>query len=191
MAVLQAQDLRFWEENGYVVVHDAVPPENCRAAEQAVWDFLDMKTDDPETWYPDPPRASIMVEMYQHQALWNNRQYPRVHQAFTEIWGTGRLWVSFDRASMNPPERHDFHFIGPSAGGAVHHDVAGAGKRRAGAYGAHHRLAGSAGRIWREPARKGAPPGRDRRADRPGAEVAGPGPLGRMMIRETGAAWRS
>ena len=45
------------------------------------------------------------MEMYHHQALWDNRQYPRIHQAFAEICGTDRLWVSIDRASMNPPDR--------------------------------------------------------------------------------------
>ena len=113
MPVFDAEALEFWEENGYVVVPEAVPLENCRAAEQAVWDFLEMDRDDPESWYPDPPRRSIMVEIYQHQALWDNRQYPRVHQAFSEIWETEKLWVSFDRASMNPPERPDYTFTGP------------------------------------------------------------------------------
>lgn len=113
MPVLSKKELDFWEENGYVVVSEAVPPENCRAAEQAVWDFLEMDGDNPDTWYPDPPRGSIMVEIYQHQALWDNRQSPRVHQAFSQIWGTEKLWVSFDRASMNPPERDDWKFTGP------------------------------------------------------------------------------
>ena len=113
MPVLSAADIDFWEENGYVVLHDAVPPENCKAAERTIWDFLEMDTDDPETWYPDPPRRGIMVEIYQHQALWDNRQYPRIHQAFSEIWGTEKLWVSFDRGSLNPPERPDFKFPGP------------------------------------------------------------------------------
>ena len=114
MPVFNKEDLEFWEENGYVVVREAVPLENCRAAEQAVWDFLEMDGDNPDSWYPeDPPRRGIMVEIYQHQALWDNRQYPRVHQAFTEIWGNEKLWVSFDRASMNPPERDDWKFPGP------------------------------------------------------------------------------
>lgn len=113
MPVLSAADRDFWEENGYVVVHDAVPPENCRAAERAIWDFLEMDSDNPESWYPDPPRRGIMVEIYQHQALWDNRQYPRIHQAFSEIWSTEQLWVSFDRGSLNPPERPDFKFPGP------------------------------------------------------------------------------
>ena len=54
-----------------------------------------------------------MVEIYRHQALWDNRQYPRVHQAFSEIWETEKLWISFDRASMNLPERPDRKFIRP------------------------------------------------------------------------------
>ena len=113
MPVLSAEDRDFWDENGYVVVHDAVSLENCKAAENAVWDFLEMDANDPDTWYPDPPRRGIMVEMYQHQALWDNRQSPRVYQAFSEIWGDDKLWVSFDRTSLNPPERHDFEFTGP------------------------------------------------------------------------------
>jgi ectoine hydroxylase-related dioxygenase (phytanoyl-CoA dioxygenase family) len=113
MPVLSAEDRAFWEEHGYVVVRNAVPPENCAAAARAVWEFLEMDADNPASWYPDPQRRTIMVEIYQHQALWDNRQFPRVHQAFAEIWGTEKLWVSFDRASMNPPERPDWPFPGP------------------------------------------------------------------------------
>jgi ectoine hydroxylase-related dioxygenase (phytanoyl-CoA dioxygenase family) len=45
--------------------------------------------------------------MYQHQAIWDNRQHPKVHQAFAEIWGEEKLWVSLDRANMKPPARED------------------------------------------------------------------------------------
>ena len=103
MPPLSQADLDFWQENGYVIARNTVPRENTERAEQAVWEFLDMDRTNPDTWYPDPPRRSIMVEIYQHQALWNNRQYPTIHQAFSQIWGTERLWVSFDRGSLNPP----------------------------------------------------------------------------------------
>jgi len=103
--VLSKADLQFWEENGYVIARKVVSPESAARAAQAIWDFLEMDPDDPNTWYPDPPRRSIMVEIYQHQAFWNNRQSPRVHQAFSQIWDTEKLWVSFDRGSMNPPTR--------------------------------------------------------------------------------------
>ena len=28
-----------------------------------------------------------MVEVYNHQYLWNNRQYQKVYDAFVDIWG--------------------------------------------------------------------------------------------------------
>jgi hypothetical protein len=105
VSVLSEEDRAFWDENGYVIIHDAVPAENIKAAENAIWNFLEMWPDNPDSWYPDTPRKNITMEMYHHQALWDNRQYPRIHQAFAEIWGTDRLWVSIDRASMNPPDR--------------------------------------------------------------------------------------
>lgn len=106
MPILSVEDHEFWKKKGYVVIRNAVSLENAMACEQAIWDFLGMDPGDSESWYRNPPeRQSIMVEIYQHQALWNNRQSPRVHQAFSEIWGTEHLWVSFDRASMNAPNR--------------------------------------------------------------------------------------
>ena len=103
MAVLSSEDRAFWEENGYVVIHNAAPPELIQNAAAAVWNFLEMDAENPDSWYPESPRKGIMVEIYQHPALWATRQFPRVHQAFAEIWGTEKLWVSFDRASMSPP----------------------------------------------------------------------------------------
>ena len=45
--------------------------------------------------------------MCQHQAIWDNRQHPRVHQAFARRFGEEKLWVSLDRANMKPPARED------------------------------------------------------------------------------------
>ncbi|HLK59490.1 MAG TPA: phytanoyl-CoA dioxygenase family protein [Chthonomonadaceae bacterium] len=108
MPVLSPEDHAFFQENGYVVVHNAVPQENLDAVINAIWEFLGMDRNNPEDWYREPLRTNGMVEMYQHQALWNNRQYPRLYQAFMEILGTERLWVSIDRVCMKPP-RHPAH----------------------------------------------------------------------------------
>lgn len=77
MPVLVQKTTPSGKKNGYVVIHNAVPPENAEACAQAVWDFLEMDPDDPEKWYPDPPRRSIMVEIYQHQALGQPPVTPR------------------------------------------------------------------------------------------------------------------
>lgn len=117
MIVLTEADLTFFREQGYVVVPKALPPENLQAVIEVIWEFLGADPGDPESWYRIPPRETTdgvgplslsgMVEIYQHQALWNNRQHPRVYQAFADIWGTPHLWVSLDRANMKPPVRSE------------------------------------------------------------------------------------
>ncbi|MBK34844.1 MAG: hypothetical protein CME26_04855 [Gemmatimonadetes bacterium] len=116
--VLSNEDLSFWEANGYVIVPNAVPQANLDAMIQTIWDFLEVDGDDPEQWFHHPPRGrdglpespislAGMVEVYQRQALWDNRQYPRVYEAFRQILDEEHLWVSLDRANMKPPANPD------------------------------------------------------------------------------------
>lgn len=116
MRILSEEQLRFGCDHGYVVVRDAVPAEDLQAVIDAIWEFQEMDPDDPETWYRWPDRlngmpelnGSGMVEMYNHPALWANRQHPRIHGAFADIWGTEKLWVTIDRANLNVPNRPGF-----------------------------------------------------------------------------------
>ena len=100
MAVLSGRELAFWEEHGYVVVPAAVPGEQLETLVEAIWDSLKWtRTDrrlvqvgsydrnDPQT----PISEAGMVSMYPTQAMWDNRQFPRVHQAFAQIFGSERL----------------------------------------------------------------------------------------------------
>jgi len=120
LRVLSETDWQSWQENGYVIVPNAVPPENLAAVRRLLWEFQEMNSADPATWYRNPERpmemvelrGSGMVEVYNHQALWNNRQHPRVYDAFVDIWGTEKLWVSIDRANLNPPNRTPGEFPG-------------------------------------------------------------------------------
>jgi hypothetical protein len=120
LKVLSEEDWAFWIQNGYVVIHDAVPKENTRRLAAFLWEFEQKVPSDPQTWYAPPLREiqmkeltnSGMVEVYNHQYLWDNRQYPRVHEAFTDIWGTEKLWVTIDRANLNLPMRPGFEFKG-------------------------------------------------------------------------------
>ena len=132
MAVLSHDDLTFWERNGYVIVPEAVPQANLDAAIQAIWDFLEVDGKDREQWYRHPPRGPSddpaspisragMVEVYQRQALWDNRQHPRVYEAFRQILCSDHLWVSLDRANMKPPVRDDKPEWGHA--GMIHWDI--------------------------------------------------------------------
>ncbi len=115
-AVLTEEDLTFFEKNGYVTVPDAVPPANRQAVIDAIFDFLGFDPNDPGDWYREPHRHGGMVEMYQTQALWDNRQHPRIYQAMRDIYTrfgerpaseAHKLWVSMDRANLKPPSHPD------------------------------------------------------------------------------------
>ncbi len=103
MHVLSPDDLRFFDDNGYLVVPSVVPPENLDAAIAAVFDFLEMQPDNPQSWYDARRKNHAIVHLHQHPALWDNRQHPRVYGAFADIYGSDKLWVSMDRAGMKPP----------------------------------------------------------------------------------------
>ncbi|MEJ7682403.1 MAG: hypothetical protein WKG06_32035 [Segetibacter sp.] len=118
LRVLSEEDWRFWQHNGYIVIKNAVPKEQVKRLADFLWEFEEKDPDNPETWYK-PPRAEMkmkeltntgMVEIYNHQYLWDNRQYPRVYDAFTDIWDTGKLWVTIDRANLNFPIRPSFEY---------------------------------------------------------------------------------
>ncbi len=111
--VLSPADLRSWEENGYVVLKDAVPEAARAAAEAAVWKQVGADAGAPESWYSHGGRHGIMVELIQHPALEANRRAARIHKAFAQLWGTADLWATADRCGFHPPQREGHPFPGP------------------------------------------------------------------------------
>jgi hypothetical protein len=103
MPILTDADRRFFDENGYVLVPGVIPVEDCEAVIDAVFTFLGMDRNDPTDWYRLPLKPGGMIEIYQHQALWNTRQNPRMYELFTEIHGVRELRVTIDRAGFKPP----------------------------------------------------------------------------------------
>ena len=117
--VLDSAALTSFEENGYVVLHDAVPASQCVAAEAAIWEYLRLDPADPSSWRASPLGASIWVPLIHHPALDANRHAPRVRRAFEQLWGRSDLWPVIDQTGFNPPERADWSFPGPD----LHWDV--------------------------------------------------------------------
>lgn len=113
VAGLSAEDLDHWEEHGYVVLRRAVSPEQAKAAELAIYDYLGKSPDDPESWYWGQQKHTIWVSLLRHPAFWANRRSPRVGRAFAQLWGSEDLWASVDQGGFNPPVRPDWPFPGP------------------------------------------------------------------------------
>ncbi len=118
LKVLSLQDWKFWKYNGYIVVKDAISKRQAQKTASFLWEFEEKVTVDSSTWYTSP-RAEIqmkelagtgMIEVYNHQLLWDNRQQNKIYEAFVDIWGIEKLWVTIDRANLNFPLRKDFQY---------------------------------------------------------------------------------
>jgi len=120
--VFTEKDLLFFDENGYVILRQAVSPSHVAAAVRAIYDFLEIPSSPDDSWYTGYVAShGANVELYQHQALWDNRQHPRVHAAFAQLWETPELIVSIDRAGFKPPLNENYP--GRSKMGFLHLDA--------------------------------------------------------------------
>ncbi len=113
LRVLSEEDWAFWKHNGYIVIKQAVAREQALKTAAFLYEFEEKDPNDPSTWYT-APRAEMkmkelantgMVECYNSQLQWDNRSTQRVYDAFVDIWGTEKLWVTIDRANLNFPIR--------------------------------------------------------------------------------------
>jgi hypothetical protein len=93
---------------------------------ELLWRFDEKDPNDSSTWHAPQRREhkmkelnnTGMLEIYNHQYLWDNRMEPRVYDAFVDIWDREDLWVAIDRANLNPPKR-----VPGNPNGFIHWDV--------------------------------------------------------------------
>ena len=121
LRVMTDEDWQFWKSNGYIIIKNAVPKEQTKRLADLIWEFEELDPNDQSTWYPEK-RTELrkkelsfnagMVELYNHQYLWDNRQYPKVYDAFVDVWGKEELWVTIDRVNFNLPPEPGFEFKG-------------------------------------------------------------------------------
>lgn len=117
---LSADDLAFWDEHGYVVVKNAVSQKQCADAREAIWEYLQARPDDAQSWYnAHDGKMGLMLRFFDHPALDSNRQSARIRSAYRQLYGTDAIFKSIDKVSFNPPEHAGFHFMGS----ALHWDV--------------------------------------------------------------------
>jgi len=113
-SVLSAEELAFWTENGYLILKNVIPKEDCQATIDVICDFLKINLHDANTWYsPNTSRQGIMVQLFQHPLLQKNRQSARIRMAYEQLWQRTDIWVTTDRVGFNPPETEKWKFPGP------------------------------------------------------------------------------
>ena len=118
--VLSEHDLLFFEENGYLIIRNAIPKADCDATVDVICKFIGIERDNPETWYTtSPEQQGIMVQLFQNEQMEKNRRSIKIRQVFEQLYNRTDLWVTTDRAGFNPPETEWWKFQGPF----IHWDV--------------------------------------------------------------------
>lgn len=120
LRILTEKEWDFWIEKGYVVIKQAISRQEALDTASFLWEFEEKDPNNSETWY-SAARAEMkmkelagtgMVEVYNNQFLWSNRQQQKVYDAFVDVWGTQKLWVTIDRANLNFPIKKGFEYKG-------------------------------------------------------------------------------
>src|SRR5678815_1322090 len=61
LRVLSEEDWKFWIDNGYIVIKNAVPREQATATANFLWEFEEKDPNNPDTWYTQP-RAEMKMK---------------------------------------------------------------------------------------------------------------------------------
>ncbi|MCJ8211362.1 phytanoyl-CoA dioxygenase family protein [Mucilaginibacter sp. RS28] len=113
-SVLSAAEIDFWNENGYLIIKNAIPKEDCEISVDVICEHIGVDKNDPDTWYTkNDSRQGIMVQLFQHPILVKNRYSDKIRQVFEQLWQRTDIWVSADRVGFNPPETEFYKFQGP------------------------------------------------------------------------------
>lgn len=104
--------------NGYAVIKNAIPRERAVAYQAKAFEWLksfdtplDIKN--PDTWVKENLPIQSKINTFHSYAvmhekfIWDARQEPRVLDAFSKLWGTDELLVSFDSLNVTFPNRKD------------------------------------------------------------------------------------
>jgi ectoine hydroxylase-related dioxygenase (phytanoyl-CoA dioxygenase family) len=111
---LNEQQLAHWDEHGYLVIPGVLSADEASAVRAAIWDFLQMREDQPETWYqPAGEMKKIMVQLFAHPAMEVARNSDYIRRIFQQLWQRTDLIMTTDRVGFNPPETKQWQFPGP------------------------------------------------------------------------------
>lgn len=118
--ILSENDLAFWESNGYIVIKNAIPLEDCIATQKAILEFIEKDINDSSSWYKHHEKQSgLMVNFYHHPTLEKNRASVKIQKAYEQLYQTTKIYKTIDKVSFNPPVTNEYNFLGSN----LHWDV--------------------------------------------------------------------
>ncbi|WWC71807.1 uncharacterized protein I206_105766 [Kwoniella pini CBS 10737] len=110
----KAQFLIDLERDGYVIVPNVIPQEDCKEFQESAWEWLEsfpygFKRDDKSTWTSEHLPYGVTGGLYNRYSVnhedfvWKIRTQPAIIKIFEQIWGTKDLIASFDGMNASLP----------------------------------------------------------------------------------------
>lgn len=107
--ILSDEQIKFWEENGYLRVPQVVEESHCDKVKELICKHLNLHLDYPETWYiPHPNWQGTMLQLYQHEKIEVIRQSPLIRQIFAELYQSDQLIPITEKLGYNPPQTENW-----------------------------------------------------------------------------------
>lgn len=118
--VFSDEEIDFWNQNGYIVLKDAIPKNDCIATQNAIWEFLNSSPNDKASWYHQhPEQKGLMINFSNHPTLNKNRTSLKIQKAFEQLYNSKNIYKTIDKISFNPPITDNYSFLGSK----LHWDV--------------------------------------------------------------------
>lgn len=111
--LLTAEQLVFWEENGYLKIEQIIDSERCELVISLIAKELQIDLENKDTWYPaDSKLQGLMFQLYQGAALENIREDDKIKAVFASLYQTNDILPNCEKVSFNPPVNNHFSFKG-------------------------------------------------------------------------------
>src|SRR5579864_1764643 len=110
-------DMHGLRNSGWMRVDAAVPISLCHRLLDVLETELAVPLNDPSRRDTYGGEMRDLVPIWGHQAQWDIRQYPALHQIWAAVWGSQTLCVSLDSCRFTPPWKPGY-----AEPGAIHWD---------------------------------------------------------------------
>lgn len=113
LKVLDADQLKFWDKNGYLRIPGLVNEDDCNRVIGVITEMLGINLEQPSSWYGQHDLLQgIMLQLYQNEHIAKIRNSDSIRQVFTHLYQTNFIVANTEKLGYNPPETDYFHFRG-------------------------------------------------------------------------------
>ncbi|WP_293785944.1 phytanoyl-CoA dioxygenase family protein [uncultured Pedobacter sp.] len=111
--VLDADQLNFWDKNGYLKIPGLVSEDDCDRVVDVITEMLGINLEQPSSWYGQHDLLQgIMLQLYHNEHIAKIKNSDSIRQVFAHLYQTNAIVANMEKVGYNPPETDSFHFRG-------------------------------------------------------------------------------